>query len=112
MTYYFFIEINAPNGLSGIEDYLVNCSFPIKTYFSNFNDKVILRWDGSDEYDLDMETSTEETMHASGSINRDLTTVFMWLDDLSTALKKANFPHAISFDDNSGDKVYHINYKK
>ncbi len=107
----FFIEINAPDGLAGIEEYIGKCRLPLIPYLSGYNNKVILRIDGEDSrVEWDMDSSDNEIMVASGTFFIPVDEAWQLLEDISLALTSSGFPHEIGIDDEDGNKKYSCAY--
>ncbi len=108
----FYIEIKAPEGLSGIENKLHICTLPLEAWKSGYNSKVILRskFNEGATIEWDMDSSDTEMMVASGCIYKSVEESRNELETLSVALKQAGFPHSIGLDDETGNKKYDINH--
>ena len=108
----YFIEINAPKGLKGIEKYLDECDLPIVNYLSGYNRKVILRESGADDdFYWDMDSSDTDIMVASGVFKMDRKLAWAKLESLSRVLKKAGFPFRIGLDGEDGNKAHESKYR-
>lgn len=101
MTYYFSIEINAPQGLVGIEKYLPHCLMTLTAYQSQFNGKVILKACVDANFDFSME-SKNDLLFASGEFYQDLTDAIAQLQSLHQILVNLKLPHQILLDDELG----------
>jgi len=108
---YFFIEINAPKGLAGIEKHLDKCKLSLKPYLSGYNNKVILKNDMDDDrFEWGMDSSDTDVMVASGYICMPVASAWKLLKSLSFALTAAGFPHKIGLDDEEGNKKYSCSF--
>ena len=106
----FFIEIKAPEGLSGIEEHLKKCRLSLTPYLSG-NNKVILRekFDES-RFEWNMDSSENEIMVASGNFFIPVDESWRLLEDLAIILKSSGFPHEISIDDETGNKKHSCSF--
>ena len=103
----FYIEINAPDGLRGIEQHWDECDLPLEPYLSGYNRKVILREAGAkDDFHWHMDSSDTEIMVASGVFRMDVTRAWAKLESLSRVLRKAGFPFRIGLDDEDGTPAH------
>jgi hypothetical protein len=101
---HFHAEILAPAGLAGIEGHLHLCKMGLAPYRSGFNGQLILRSQiGEERFEFDMDPSTTDTLHASGTIYLSEAEAWVLLQSLSTALSAAGFPHKIRMDDACGE---------
>jgi putative phosphoesterase len=96
-------DILAPHGLAGIGPWLKQCELPLTTYFSAFNNKVILRAWRDDLFDLDMDSSTTDEMFLSGTITDTPERAEKMLRSLSRCLAAAGFPHRFLMDGPDGN---------
>lgn len=101
MSYYFSTEINAPQGLVGIEKYLPHCLMALTAYQSQFNGKVILKASVDANFDFSME-SHHDVLFASGEFYQDLTDAVAQLQSLHQILVNLKLPHQILLDDELG----------
>ena len=101
MTYYFSIEINAPQGLVGIEAYLPHCLMALTAYQSQFDGKVILKASRDANFDFSMQSHHDE-LFASGEFYQDLTDAIAQLQSLHQILVNLKLPHQILLDDELG----------
>lgn len=103
----FHIEILAPAGLSGIEPHLQACELPLRAYRSGFNGHVLLRQaGGADAFEFDMQPSTTEVVHATGSIFSEQACAWRMIESLSRALRRAGFAHWARMDRARGAGLY------
>lgn len=98
MSYYFAIEINAPQGLVGIEKYLPHCLMALTAYQSQFDGKVILKASLDANFDFSME-SHHDVLFASGEFYQDLADAVAQLQSLHQILVNLKLPHQILLDD-------------
>jgi len=101
MSYYFSLEINAPQGLVGIEQYLPHCLMRLQAYPSQFDGKVILKANLDASFDFSM-YSHKDLLFASGEFYQNLDNAIAQLSSLSQILLELNFPHQILLDDECG----------
>lgn len=108
---HFSLEVLAPHGLAGIEPVLPTCSLPLMAWKSGFNGKVILRLSdvATDEIEFAMDSSTDDTLYASGYVCWTAEKAFSEFLSLSRALESAGFPHVIGID--SGNTLLTISYE-
>ncbi|MFK8012693.1 MAG: hypothetical protein AB8B80_11665 [Marinicellaceae bacterium] len=107
----FFIEIDAPDGLAGIEEYIGKCRLPLTPYLSRYNNKVILKCDGENSrVEWNMDSSDNEIMIASGTFFIPVDEAWQLLSGLSLTLTSSGFPHKIGIDDEEGSKTYSCSY--
>lgn len=97
MSYYFSIEINAPQGLVGIEKYLPHCLMALTTYQSQFDGKVILKASLDAGFDFSM-SSHHDVLFASGEFYQDLANAVAQLQSLHQVLVNLKFCHQILLD--------------
>ena len=102
----YCVTMLAPDGLAGISAHLHLCRIPLVEWRSGFNGKHILREgaDLGDDIEFDMDSSTTDTMFASGSIcGAAMADAEELLASLSTCLQAASVPHEILLDDTDGN---------
>lgn len=111
MPFYFSIEIDAPNGLTGIEEHLSDCKMNLEPWESGFNGKVILKNPIDSGYEWAMDFYKTRLV-ASGKFYDSISSAKDDLESLSNVLTKGNFAHQILLDDETGYlcKNYHYNW--
>ncbi len=109
MTYYFSIEINAPQGLVGIEAYLPHCLMALTAYQSQFDGKVILKASRDANFDFSMQSHHDE-LFASGEFYQDLANAVAQLQSLHQILTKLHLPHQILLDDEYSMLIKSFNF--
>lgn len=108
----FFLEIEAPNGLKGIQKHLADCSMNLKPYTSEYNGKVILRSQFDEEqFKWDMDPSDTDVLVASGKVLLPVNEAWEFLKSLSDVLTRAGFPHKLLLDDKNGKLAHSAAYR-
>lgn len=109
MSYYFSIEINAPQGLVGIEAYLPQCLMALTAYPSQFDGKVILKTSLDANFDFSM-SSHHDVLFASGEFYQDLADAVVQLQSLHQILVNLKLSHQILLDDEQSLLIKTWNY--
>ena len=101
----FWFEILAPNGLERIKEEIETSGLGLYVYRSGFNSKCILKNSLDSQIELEMDSSTTETMYGSGGIETDFESAKSMMLKLSNILKGAGFKHKIGIDDENGQNT-------
>ena len=109
MSYYFSLEINAPQGFVGIEQYLPHCLMRLHAYQAQFDGKVILKASFDANFDFSM-YSHKDLLFASGEFYQNLDNAIAQLSSLSQILLELNFPHQILLDDEDAMLIKTFNF--
>jgi hypothetical protein len=107
----FFLQIQAPNGLTGIRKHLADCSINLKPWTSGYNGKVILRSQFEDErFEWNMDSSDTDVLAANGAVFLPVDEAWALLKSLSDVLIRAGFPHELLLDDEEEKLAHSFNY--
>jgi len=108
---HFFISIYAPLGLSGIDKHMHLCKLPLKPYLSGYNDKIVLRHSGSEDwFEWNMDSADGDVLVAHGDISLLVNDAWQLLETLGIALTASGLPHKLGLDDESGNMKYESSY--
>jgi hypothetical protein len=108
----FSLQIQAPNGLTGIRKHLADCSINLETWTSGYNGKVILRSQFEEErLEWNMDSSDTDVLMASGVVFLPVDEAWALLKSLSDVLTRAGFPHELLLDDEEEKLAHSLNYR-
>ncbi len=108
----FYIEINAPEELAGIETYIQDSQMNLEPYESGYNGKIILRSRIDEkEFEWSMDSSDSNILTATGEFYKSAPESKKMIESLSYIISLGGFPHEWRIDDEEGNLIYSGRFK-
>ena len=108
----FYVEIDAPNGLAGIENHIQNCRMKLEPWTSGYNSKIILKkMSDGEEFEWSMDSSDKNVLVATGEFVKPVDKSKELIESLSHILSVSGFSHKWILDDEEGNLKYSGKFK-